>query len=127
MKISITFTDLQGCLDRMHISSILSLQPHVVAVPNYRIQFVDHCVLLCVFSRRHCTVCCESVPDTALSDKVYQWLLTGQWFPPGTFSYIVAVSFIDHWHTLSHNVVSNTLRLNRILTHNVSGDRHGFA
>jgi hypothetical protein len=30
----------------------------------------------------------------------------------------------SHWQTLSHNVVSGTLRLSGIQTHNVSGDRH---
>ena len=55
------------------------------------------------------------------------------------FSYIMAVSFIGganrrtrrkpatcrkSWQTLSHNVVSSTPRLNGILSHNVSGDRH---
>ena len=30
----------------------------------------------------------------------------------------------NHWQTLSHNVVSSTPRLNRIWTHNVSGDWH---
>ena len=53
------------------------------------------------------------------------------------FSYIFVVSFIgggtrvprvnhqpvaSHWQTLSHNVVLSTPRLNRIRTHNVSGD-----
>ena len=48
-------------------------------------------------------------------------------------TFIVAVSFIgwgnrsipvvSHWQTQSHNV-SSTPRLNRIRTHNVSGDRH---
>ena len=31
---------------------------------------------------------------------------------------------VSHWQTLSHNVVSSTPRLNRIWTHNVSGDMH---
>ena len=30
----------------------------------------------------------------------------------------------SHWQTLSHNVVSSTLRLSGIRTHNVIGDRH---
>jgi len=30
----------------------------------------------------------------------------------------------SHWQTLSHNVVSSTLRPNGIRTHNVSGDKH---
>jgi len=30
----------------------------------------------------------------------------------------------SHGHTLSHNVVSSTPRLNGIRTHNISGDRH---
>jgi hypothetical protein len=30
----------------------------------------------------------------------------------------------SYWHTLSHNVVSSTPRLNGIRTHNASGDRH---
>jgi len=30
----------------------------------------------------------------------------------------------SHWQTLSHNVASNTLRMNGIRTHNVSGDRY---
>jgi hypothetical protein len=30
----------------------------------------------------------------------------------------------SHWQTLSRNVVSSTPRLNRIWTHNFSGDRH---
>jgi hypothetical protein len=29
-----------------------------------------------------------------------------------------------HWQTLSHNVVSSTLRLSKIRTHNISGDKH---
>jgi len=29
----------------------------------------------------------------------------------------------SHWQTLLHNVVSSTLRLNGIRTHNVSGDK----
>ena len=33
-------------------------------------------------------------------------------------------SELVYWQTLSHNVVSSTPRLNRIWTHNVSGDRH---
>ena len=32
----------------------------------------------------------------------------------------------SHWQTLSHNVVSSTLRLSRIRTHNFSGDRHSL-
>ena len=31
----------------------------------------------------------------------------------------------SNWQTLSHNVVSSTPRLNRILTHNISSDRQG--
>ena len=30
----------------------------------------------------------------------------------------------SHRQTLSHNVLSNTLRLNEIRTHNIIGDRH---
>ena len=30
----------------------------------------------------------------------------------------------SHWQTLSHYVVSSTPRLNEIIIHNVSGDRH---
>jgi len=30
----------------------------------------------------------------------------------------------SHLQTLSHNVVSSTLRLSGVRTHNVSGDRH---
>jgi len=30
----------------------------------------------------------------------------------------------NHWQTLSHNVVSSTLRLSEIRIHNSSGDRH---
>ena len=30
----------------------------------------------------------------------------------------------SHRQTLSHNVVSNTLRLSEVRTHNISGDRH---
>jgi len=30
----------------------------------------------------------------------------------------------SHWQTLSHNVVSNTPRMNGVRTHDVSGDRH---
>jgi hypothetical protein len=30
----------------------------------------------------------------------------------------------SHWQTLSHNMVSSTLRLSRIRTHNFSGDSH---
>jgi hypothetical protein len=30
----------------------------------------------------------------------------------------------SHWQTLSHNVVSSTLTMSGIQTHNVSGDRH---
>ena len=32
----------------------------------------------------------------------------------------------SHWQTLSHNVVWSTYRLSRILSLNVSGDRHGL-
>ena len=32
----------------------------------------------------------------------------------------------SHWQTLSHNVVSSTLRLSRIRTHNFSGDMHSL-
>ena len=32
----------------------------------------------------------------------------------------------NHWHTLSHNVVSSTPRLNGNRTHNIDGDRHRF-
>ena len=39
---------------------------------------------------------------------------------PGENHQIVA----SHRHTLSHNVVSSTLRLSGIRIHNVSGDRH---
>jgi hypothetical protein len=33
-------------------------------------------------------------------------------------------SVASHWHTLAHNAVSSTLRLNGIRTHNINGDMH---
>jgi len=31
---------------------------------------------------------------------------------------------VSHWQTLSHNVVSSTLRHERVRTHSISGNRH---